>query len=71
MLFNRSSILAEKLSGVNTLIETGTGEILSDPKENGEERPWETKKPQLYKPAVFIYEHSTYQLQFSLLTQNL
>ena len=46
MLFNRNSSLAEKLSGVNTLIETGTGEILHDSKDGSKEKPWESKKPQ-------------------------
>ena len=45
---NSTSILAEKLSRVNTEsvndIETGTGEILSDPRANGEERPWKKYK---------------------------
>lgn len=38
------SSIAENISGVNTDIETGTGEILSDPRENGEERPWKKHK---------------------------
>lgn len=46
-----SSSVAEKLSGVNTDIETGTGEILSDPRENGEERPWKKYK----KLAEILY----------------
>ena len=48
---NSNAILAEKLSVVNTDIETGTGEILSDPKENGEERPWKKYK----KLAEILY----------------
>ena len=48
---NSNSSLAEKLSGVNTDIETGTGEILSDPRENGEERPWKKYK----KLAEILY----------------
>ena len=53
---NSNSSLAEKLSGVNTDIETGTGEILSDPRENGEERPW--KK---YKKLAEILRHNEIQ----------
>ena len=49
---NSNSSLAEKLSGVNTDIETGTGEILSDPRENGEERPWKKYK----KLAEILYK---------------
>lgn len=48
---NSNAILAEKLSVVNTDIETGTGEILSDPRENGEERPWKKYK----KLAEILY----------------
>ena len=44
MLFGCKSILAEKLSAVNTPFETGTGEILHDSKDGGKEKPWRLKK---------------------------
>ena len=44
----------------NGILETGTGEILSDPRKNGKERPWKMHKVnslklhELYKKALVL-----------------
>ena len=44
----------------NRILETGTGEILSDPRKNGKERPWKMHKVnnlklhELYKKALVL-----------------